>query len=204
MDEFFTLPEESNSIVDELLKGMLNERIIVINDTISIDILEAASLQIIKFNKQDKNIPRDKRSPIWLYIQSPGGSVMSGLNLIDIIDSSETPVYTVCFSNCSSMAFHIFISGHKRFAFKNSILLNHDGEVSLSNSSSKAKDTMAFFNSLEERIKNHVVSKTKITPDFYDSIYEKEYYMYANEEGKNLGCVDYIIGEDVSLNDIFQ
>ena len=204
MDEFFTLPEESNSIVDELLKGMLNERIIVINDTISIDILEAASLQIIKFNKQDKNIPRDKRSPIWLYIQSPGGSVMSGLNLIDIIDSSETPVYTVCFSNCSSMAFHIFISGHKRFAFKNSILLNHDGEVSLSNSSSKAKDTMAFFNSLEERIKNHVVNKTKITPDFYDSIYEKEYYMYANEEGKNLGCVDYIIGEDVSLNDIFQ
>ena len=204
MDEFFTLPEESNSIVDELLRGMLNERIIVINDTISIDILEAASLQIIKFNKQDKDIPRDKRSPIWLYIQSPGGSVMSGLNLIDIIESSETPVYTVCFSNCSSMAFHIFISGHKRFAFKNSILLNHDGEVSLSNSSSKAKDTMAFFNSLEERIKNHVVNKTKITPDFYDSIYEKEYYMYANEEGKNLGCVDYIIGEDVGLNDIFQ
>lgn len=204
MDEFFTLPEESNSIVDELLRGMLNERIIVINDTISIDILEAASLQIIKFNKQDKDIPRDKRSPIWLYIQSPGGSVMSGLNLIDIIESSETPVYTMCFSNCSSMAFHIFISGHKRFAFKNSILLNHDGEVSLSNSSSKAKDTMAFFNSLEERIKNHVVNKTKITPDFYDSIYEKEYYMYANEEGKNLGCVDYIIGEDVGLNDIFQ
>lgn len=204
MDEFFTLPEESNSIVDKLLRGMLNERIIVINDTISIDILEAASLQIIKFNKQDKDIPRDKRSPIWLYIQSPGGSVMSGLNLIDIIESSETPVYTVCFSNCSSMAFHIFISGHKRFAFKNSILLNHDGEVSLSNSSSKAKDTMAFFNSLEERIKNHVVNKTKITPDFYDSIYEKEYYMYANEEGKNLGCVDYIIGEDVGLNDIFQ
>lgn len=204
MDEFFTLPEESNSIVDELLRGMLGERIIVINDTISIDILEAASLQIIKFNKQDKDIPREKRSPIWLYIQSPGGSVMSGLNLIDIIDSSETPVYTVCFSNCSSMAFHIFISGHKRFAFKNSILLNHDGEVSLSNSSSKAKDTMAFFNSLEDRIKNHVVSKTKIDPDFYDSIYEKEYYMYANEEGKILGCVDYVIGEDVSLNDIFQ
>lgn len=204
MDEFFTPPEESNSIVDELLRGMLNERIIVINGTISIDTLEAASLQIIKFNKQDKDIPRDKRSPIWLYIQSPGGSVMSGLNLIDIIESSETPVYTVCFSNCSSMAFHIFISGHKRFAFKNSILLNHDGEVSLSNSSSKAKDTMAFFNSLEERIKNHVVNKTKITPDFYDSIYEKEYYMYANEEGKNLGCVDYIIGEDVGLNDIFQ
>ena len=63
---------------------------------------------------------------------------------------------------------------------------------------------MAFFNSLDERIKNHVTSKTKITSEFYDSIYDKEYYMYANEEGKELGCVDYIIGEDVTINDIFK
>lgn len=204
MDEFFTFPEEENTIRDELLRSFLNDRTIIINDVVGTDILEAASLQIMKFNKIDKDIPAEKRAPIWIYIQSPGGSVMAGLNLVDIIESSETPVYTVCFSNCSSMAFHIFISGHKRFAFKNSILLNHDGEVSVNNSSSKAKDTMAFFNSLEERIKNHVIEKTNISSTFYDSIYEKEYYMYANEEGKTLGCVDYIIGEDVQLNDIFQ
>ena len=204
MDEFFTLPEENNAMVTQLLKELLKERVLVINDVVNSDLLEEITLQIIKINKMDKDIPKGKRSPIWIFIQSPGGSVMAGLNLIDVIESSETPVYTLCFSNCSSMAFHIFISGHKRFAFKNSILLNHDGEVSLSNSGAKAKDTMAFFNSLDERIKNHVISKTNITSEFYDSIYDKEYYMYANEEGKELGCVDYIIGEDVTINDIFK
>ena len=33
-------------------------------------------------------------------------------------------------------------------------------------------------------------------------MYEKEYYMYANDEAKSLGCVDYIIGEDVQLDEI--
>lgn len=203
MDEFFELPE-NDTLKIELIKEFLGERTIIINDVVSNDLLESVALHIIRFNKQDRDIPAEKRKPIWIYIQSPGGAVMAGLNLIDIIKSSKTPVYTLCFSNCSSMAFHIFISGHKRYAFKNSILLNHDGEISLSNSSSKAKDTMTFFNSLEERVKDHVVSSTKITPEFYDSIYDKEYYMYANEKGKELGCVDYIIGEDVNLNDIFQ
>ena len=122
--------------------------------------------------------------------------------LVDVIQASETPVYTVCFSDCASMGFHIFISGHKRYAFKNSILLIHDGEITVNNSSSKAKDTMKFFETLDKRIKNHVTSSTKITNEFYDSIYDKEYYIYANEEGKELGCVDYIIGEDVPVSTI--
>ena len=156
-------------------------------------------MYIMKWNTEDKDLPVEKRKPIWLYLQTPGGDVIAGFSLIDVIQTSETPVYTVCFSDCASMGFHIFISGHKRYAFKNSILLIHDGEISVNNSSSKAKDTMKFFETLDKRIKNHVTTSTKITPEFYDSIYDKEYYMYANEEGKELGCVDYIIGEDVPL-----
>lgn len=192
----------SDPIKEELLKELLDYRILILNDEIDICLLEQIGLHILKFNTEDKNIPKEKRTPIRLFIQSPGGSVISGFNLVDIISSSETPVYTICFANCASMAFHIFISGHKRYAFKNSILLNHDGEISLSNSGSKAKDTMKFFENLDERIKNHVISHTNITPEFYDSIYEKEYYMYANDEAKALGCVDHIIGEDVSIDAI--
>lgn len=202
MEELFGLPKEC-SIVEELVRSYLNNRTIIVNDVIDQFILENATLHILEYNRQDKDIPKEKRKPIWLFIQSPGGVVMAGMNLVDVIEASETPVYTVCFSNCSSMAFHLFISGHKRYAFKNSILLNHDGEVNVNNSGSKARDTMEFFNSLEDRIKNHVIKSTNITSEFYDSIYEKEYYMYADEKGKELGCVDYIIGEDVSLNDIF-
>lgn len=202
MEELLFPLSEDDTIRDELLKQLLNDRIIIMNDTVGNYTLEDVTLHIIRFNQEDKDLPKEKRKPIRLFIQSPGGSVITGFNLVDVIEASITPVYTVCFGNCASMAFHLFIAGHKRYAFKNSILLNHDGEISVSNSNSKAKDTIKFFESLDERTKQYVVSHTNITPEFYDSIYEKEYYMFANEEGKRLGCVDYIIGEDVTLESI--
>lgn len=199
--EDFLLGEE-NSLKTELLRDLLDDRVIVFNDAVDGCVLEDVSLQILRFNKEDKDIPVEKRKPIRLFLQSPGGNVIAGFNLVDVIESSITPIYTICFANCSSMAFHLFITGHKRYAFKNSILLNHDGELSLSDSNSKVKDTMKFIDNLNQRVKSHVINHTKITEEFYDSIYEKEYYMYANDEAKELGCVDYIIGEDVTLDAI--
>lgn len=181
-------------------KQHLSQRKIILNDVIDEDVMRNVTLHILQWNKEDKDIPVEKRKPIWLYLNSPGGDVTEGLNVIDVIKSSETPVYTVCFSTCASMAFHLFIAGHKRYCFKNSILLIHDGEVSISNSSSKAKDTMKFIECLDERIKKHVLENTKITAEFYESIYDTEYYLFANDKGKELGCVDYIIGEDTPLS----
>lgn len=194
--------EENDDLYTSQMKQHLSQRKIVLNGIVDENTLENISLYIMQWNMEDKDLPVSKRKPIWLYLDSCGGDVISGLNVIDVIKSSETPVNTVCFSQCASMAFHIFIAGHKRYAFKNSILLIHDGEVSISNSSSKAKDTMKFIENLDERVKQHVINNTKITAEFYDSIYDTEYYLFANDNGKELGCVDYIIGEDTPINTI--
>ena len=194
--------EENDDLHTSQMKQHLSQRKIVLNGIVDENTLENISLYIMQWNMEDKDLPVSKRNPIWLYLDSGGGDVISGLNVIDVIKSSETPVNTVCFSQCASMAFHIFIAGHKRYAFKNSILLIHDGEVSISNSSSKAKDTMKFIENLDERVKQHVINNTKITAEFYDSIYDTEYYLFANDNGKELGCVDYIIGEDTPINTI--
>lgn len=201
MEEFLT---NDSPLVDDLLENLFDNRAIVVNDEINKFVLENITLQITKFNFDDRDIPVERRKPIKLLLQSPGGNCIEGLNVVDVIKSSKTPVYTVCFSKCCSMAFHIFIAGHKRFAFSNSVLLNHDGEITLQNSGSKAKDTMLFIDELNKRLKQNVCDHTNITDEFYDSIYEKEYYMYANAKGKELGCVDHIIGEDVTLDSILQ
>jgi len=202
MEELLTLPSGTPSLLEEQIREHLDKRIIIFNDSVDECLMENVILHILKWNREDKHLPKEMRKPIWIYLQSPGGGVISGFSLIDAIEASETPVYTVCFSECASMAFHIFISGHKRYAFKNSILLIHDGEVSISNSSSKAKDTMKFLNTLDSRVKNHVLTHTSVSPEFYDEVYNKEYFIYANDEGKTLNCVDFIIGEDVELSKI--
>lgn len=203
MENFFDIVKE-DPFKEELLQQYLDDRIIIINDQIDDQMLFSVVLRIMQWNKEDRDIPVDKRNPIWLFMQTVGGSSIYGFNVVDAIISSQTPVYAVCFALCASMGFHIFISAKKRFAFKHSVLLIHDGELSVNNSTSKAKDTMKFFDQLEERTKEHVIQHTSISSEKYDEIYEKEYYMYADAEGKELGCVDYIINEDVQLDEILK
>ena len=54
---------------------------------------------------------------------------------------------------------------------------------------------------LEDKKKNFVTSHTNITPEYYEEVYRKELYLSA-QEAKELGIVDYIIGEDVDLDEI--
>lgn len=203
MDELFDFMQD-DPFKEELLQWYLDNRIIVLNDVIDDNIITSVILHILQWNKEDQDIPVEKRKPIWLYMQSVGGNSIYGFNLVDVIKASATPVYAIGFALCASIAFHIFIAAKKRYAFKNSILLIHDGDLSINNSTSKAKDTMKFFDLLEERTKEHVLQHTSITSEKYDDIYQKEYYMYANDEGKRLGCVDYIINEDVQLDEILN
>lgn len=201
MADIMTLLGGNDDLYTEIIKENLEQRTLVLNDEINDAILENYILYIIKWNREDQDLPIDKRKPITIYINSPGGSSMDGFNLCDVIMQSKTPVRGICFALAASMGYHIYLACHDRIAWKNSIFLQHDGEVCVSNSRSKAKDTMKFFDSMEERTKQYVLERTKMTEEFYDKIYEQEYWMYA-DEAKELGVVDKIIGLDCTLDDI--
>lgn len=188
-----------DDVYAEMLRENLDKRILVFNEEVDECVIEDYILYILKWNREDKDIPVEKRQRIMLYINSPGGNTIDGFNFVDTILASKTPVVGVCFGLAASMGYHILLSCHERIAFHNSILLQHDGNIHISNSSSKAKDTMRFFDSMEQRTKQYVLEHTKMTEEFYDKIYEQEYYMYANE-AKEKGCIDKIIGEDCDLD----
>ena len=201
MADIMTLLGGNDDLYTEIIKENLEQRTLVLNDEINDAILENYILYIIKWNREDQDLPIEKRKPITIYINSPGGSSMDGFNLCDVIMQSKTPVRGICFALAASMGYHIYLACHDRIAWKNSIFLQHDGEVCVSNSRSKAKDTMKFFDSMEERTKQYVLERTKMTEEFYDKIYEQEYWMYA-DEAKELGVVDKIIGLDCMIEDI--
>ena len=201
MADLMTLLGGNDDLYNEIIKENLEQRILVFNNGVDECVLENYILYILKWNREDKDLPIDKRQPITIYINSPGGSSIDGFNMVDAIMSSKTPVRCICFALAASMGYHILLSGHERIAFKNSILLQHDGEIAIQNSTSKARDTMKFFDNMEKRTKDYVLSRTTMTEEFYDKIYEQEYWMYA-DEAKKLGCVDKIIGEDIELDDI--
>lgn len=203
MPEFATLltaSSDQSSAYDELFREYLNERILVFNNEVSDDMVEDIVMYILKWNGEDRDIPVEKRRKIKLYISSVGGDSFVAQNVVDVIMNSKTPIIGVGLSLVASAAFHIYIACHERVAFKNSIFLMHDGSITISNSSKKAADTFAFIQSTEERTKQHVLDRTKMESDFYDKVFETEFYMYAEGKAKELGVVDKIIGEDVDVD----
>ena len=192
----------NNTIYDEVIKDYYNNRIIILNDEINENLIEDCIIYILKWNQSDKGLSREDRKPITIYLNSGGGDSFIAMQLVDVIKASVTPIKIVGMSLVASAAFHIFIAGHERICFDNTIFLMHDGDVTISNSTSKAKDTMKFIEELDTRYKNHVLSSTKMTEDFYDDHYDIEFFLFGNK-AKEYGIVDKIIGEDCTMDYIY-
>ena len=191
-----------DSFYEEVIQSYYEDRTLFINQDIDECIIEDCIVFILNWNKEDKGLAKENRRPIKIYLNSNGGDSVVAMQLVDVIKMSITPVTIIGLSMVASAAFHIFIAGHDRVCFDNTIFLMHDGAVSISNSTSKAKDTMKFIEQLENRSKQHVLDKTTIDEGFYNSHYDIELFMYA-DEAKKFGIVDKIIGVDCAMDYIF-
>lgn len=99
---------------------MNESRIIYFNG----DVLEGSALeaviQLLAYNAESKE-------PIYMYINSPGGSIIHGLAIYDTIQNIEAPVYTICTGLAASMGAFLLTCGKKgyRAALKHSRILIH-------------------------------------------------------------------------------
>ncbi|MBE5866609.1 MAG: ATP-dependent Clp protease proteolytic subunit [Lachnospiraceae bacterium] len=68
----------------------------------------------------------DNTEEITLYINSPGGEVVSGLAVYDYIHLMKAPVRTVCIGTAASMGAILFLAGKKREMLPHTMLMIHD------------------------------------------------------------------------------
>lgn len=179
----------------------LKQRKLFLNDGISQETVAEIVKHILQFNCEDKTIPVEDRKPVLLYVVSNGGEVDAGYELIDVIQNSKTPVYTINLGYQYSMGFLIGLAGHKRYATKNAKFLHHDGSNYVYDSGAKVQDRIRFDARVEERTKEYVLSRSNLTPEEYDAKFRVEWYMFA-DEAKERGFCDYIIGEDCDLDEV--
>lgn len=187
---------------DEFDQEDLEGRRLYINTEVDSCIIDTIVYHVMRFNREDKELPIEERKPIYLYINTPGGSVSDGYALIDAIITSKTPVYTINQGIAMSMGFLIFIAGHKRFAMPHSEFLMHDGSVFSWDSTAKAKDRLDFeTNKLEKMTKDFIIEHTKIDEKLYESVYRKEWYLLP-DDAKEYGIVDSIVGVDCEIDEV--
>ncbi|MEM4601889.1 MAG: ATP-dependent Clp protease proteolytic subunit, partial [Desulfurococcaceae archaeon] len=78
----------------------------------------------------DLNAELEDGKPIYLVLDTPGGSIMDGYQFIDVLKSMGRPVHTISISSMS-MGFQIVQALDRRYVFPSSVLMSHRANGSI-------------------------------------------------------------------------
>ena len=150
-------------------------------------------IQLI-YEINDEDAKKTHAEPIKLIINSLGGEVYSGLALIDVIDSSQTPVYTICHGSCMSMALSIYAAGHHRLASKNATFMYHEASYGAEGKVLHHKQELKETDRIDMICDNYLLSKTKFTQKQFTDIKTKRSEWYFDvKTAIRYGLVDEIL-----------
>ena len=147
---------------------------------------------ILRCNQEDKGKPVEDRIPIKIFIDSPGGDVTFMFSIINLIDISKTPVYTINYCTAYSAAGEILASGHKRFALPGSHVMLHNGSTSFGGQVDQVESMKKYFDNVMKKATDHLLSKTKIDPKKLKKKAVVDWFMDEHEALEN-GIIDEII-----------
>ena len=167
------------------------DRVLWIEGEIGDGLFELSKM-ILRYNKEDKDIPVDERKPIKIFINSPGGDLDSTLAFIGLMNISKTPIWTIDACWAYSAAGLILMAGHKRYALPNTECLIHSGSGQLGGSYEQTTEQMKNYKYLVDKMRDFILSKTKIDQKLFKKNSQKDWYIYTDEM-LNLGIVDEII-----------
>ena len=157
--------------------------------------LEAMIRFYNRCDEQD-NIPVEDRVPIKLFIDSPGGDLVAAYTIINAIELSKTPVWTINIGSAYSAGFFIFIAGHYRIAYPLSSFLYHEGSCVMGGDAHKFRNQADFYKKQLDQLKKHTLKYTNLTEEDYEKILKDDYWLTA-EEAMGKGIVDEIATKEV-------
>jgi ATP-dependent Clp protease protease subunit len=147
---------------------------------------------IIKCNKEDIGKPTDERTPIKVYIDSPGGDVCALWTTTKAIEISKTPVHTINYCTAYSAAADLLAAGHKRYALPGTSVMVHSGSCMFGGTMEQAENMKKHFDKLGKKVTDYFLAHTKIDPKTYKKKAPNDWYMDEEEALQN-GLIDEII-----------
>ncbi|MBP7768953.1 ATP-dependent Clp protease proteolytic subunit [Candidatus Saccharibacteria bacterium] len=171
----------------DIYSRLLRDRIIFVpeitSDTANLIVAQLLFLQ-----------SEDSKTPIQMYINSPGGSITAGFAIIDTMNYVKPDIHTICMGVAASMGAVILSQGAKgkRFALPNAEVMIHQAssgvEGQASNIVIKAEHIIKLQNKLYKMMAQ--TSGKKISEIEKDA--DRDYWMNS-EEAKTYGLIDEII-----------
>jgi ATP-dependent Clp protease protease subunit len=172
----------------DIYSRLLRDRIIFLAGPIDDNVANIVIAQLLFLANEDP------KKDIYLYINSPGGSVTSGLAILDTMQFIKPDVSTICIGMAASMGSHLLAAGAKgkRFALPNSEIMIHQPHGGFEGQATDIEITAKQILKLRHKL-NEIFSKnTGQKMPQVEKDMERDFYMDA-AEAKKYGIIDDVI-----------
>lgn len=176
--------ERSYDIYSRLLKERIIYMIGPVNDNMAS--LVTAQLLFLESENPDKDI--------YMYINSPGGVVTSGLSIYDTMQYIRPKVSTVCFGQAASMGSLLLAAGEAgmRYSLPNSRIMIHQPSGGFQGQATDIEIHAREILSLKARLNQIYVKHTGQKLAHIEKNMERDNFMTA-EMAKDFGLIDHIV-----------
>ena len=182
----------------DIFSRLLKERIIFLSEDVNSTSASLVVAQLLFLDAEDPG------KDIYLYINSPGGSITDGMAIYDTIQYIKSDVCTICVGLAASMGSVLLAAGTKgkRYALPNSEVLIHQPLIGggLSGQTTEIKIHADHMVRTREKLNRILSERTGQSIETIEKDTEKDHYMTA-VEAKEYGLIDEIM---TNINDIVK
>jgi ATP-dependent Clp protease protease subunit len=172
----------------DIYSRLLRERIVFLGSAIDSDVANLIVAQLLFLESEDPE------KDIYLYINSPGGSVTAGMGIYDTIKQIRADVSTICVGFAASMGAFLLSAGTKgkRMSLPHSRIMIHQplggAQGQATDIEIQAKEILYHKQRLNEMLAEH----TGQPLDRIQEDTERDFFMSANE-AQDYGLIDQVI-----------
>ncbi|MBR5496405.1 MAG: ATP-dependent Clp protease proteolytic subunit [Clostridia bacterium] len=172
----------------DLYSRLLQERIIFVFNEINDDLAQSVIAQMLLLEAQKPH------EDIYLYINSPGGSVTSGMAIYDTMRHLKCDVNTICVGMAASMGAFLLAGGTKgkRFSLENSEIMIHQVLGGARGQASDVEIAARNIRRVKDKMNRLLADMTGRTQEELERDTDRDNYMDPFE-AKEYGIIDHVI-----------
>ncbi len=179
----------------DIYSRLLRERIVFLGQEVTSDLANLIVAQLLFLEAEDPD------KDIYLYINSPGGSVSAGLGIFDAMNQIRPDVSTICIGLAASMGAFLLSAGKKgkRLSLPNSRIMIHQplggAQGQATDIEIQAKEILY----LKQLLNNHLADHTGKPIETIAEDTERDFFM-SPEEARDYGLIDRVIDRSPSAS----
>lgn len=172
----------------DIYSRLLKDRIIMLSGQVTDDLANSIIAQLLFLDAQDSE------KDIYLYINSPGGSVTAGLAIFDTMNFIKADVQTIVMGMAASMGSFLLTAGEKgkRFALPNAEIMIHQPLGGAQGQATEIEIAARHILATRDRLNKILSERTGQPIEVIERDTDRDNFMTA-QEAKDYGLIDEIM-----------